>query len=106
MSALDDLERLFQARFAYDDALMFRIRARRARLAGLWAGELMGLSSEASERYADDLALGGATGPGGNDLRNRIVADLRAAGVDLSEHRVERRLSRLLDEARTSIMVG
>jgi len=106
MSALDDLERLYQARFAYDDALMFRIRARRARLAGLWAGELMGLSPEAAERYADDLTSGGATGPGGGDLGVRIVADLRAAGVELSEHRVEKRLHRLLDEARTSVMVG
>jgi len=106
MSALDDLERLFQARYAYDDALMFRIRARRDRLAGLWAGGLMGLSADARERYADDLVRGGAGGPGATDPRDRIVADLRAAGVDLSEHRVEKRLSRLLDEARTSIMVG
>lgn len=106
MSALDDLERLFQTRCAYDDALMFRIRSRRARLAGLWAGELMGLSTEAAERYADDLVQGGTTGPGGSDLCRRIVADLRAAGVELSEHRVEKRLHRLLDEARTSVMVG
>lgn len=106
MSALDELERRFQARHAYDDAHMFRVRSRRARLAGLWAGGLLRLAPDELDRYVEALVEGGDRGPGGADLRSRIVADLRAGGVEISDHRVEKRLLRLLEEARIEIMTG
>ena len=39
-------ERAFEAKFAHDEELRFRVGARRARLFAEWAAEMLGLSRE------------------------------------------------------------
>jgi len=106
MDAFDERERLFEARYAYGDNLLFRIRSRRDRLAALWAAGLMGLEAEAVRIYTEAMINGGHTGPGGLNLHARLAADLRAHGVGLSNHRLGKQLARLLEEARRQIMDG
>lgn len=101
MDAFEDRERRFEARYAYDEAHLFRIRARRAQLTGLWAAGLMGLDD--ADAYARTLVEGEADGA---RLRTRIIADLRGAGVALSEHRIDKHLERWLEEARRQVMEG
>ena len=44
MSQFDEHDRSFEAKFAQDEEMLFRILARRNRLLGEWAAQLMGLS--------------------------------------------------------------
>ena len=46
MTAFDNREKDFEARFKYDQELQFKVTARRNRLLGLWAPGRMGLSAE------------------------------------------------------------
>ena len=55
MTQFDDRERAFEAKFARDEEMQFRIIARRNRLLGEWAARLMGLSDVESEAYAKDV---------------------------------------------------
>ena len=55
MTQFDDRERAFEAKFARDEEMQFRIIARRNRLLGEWAAKLMGLSEVEAEGYAKDV---------------------------------------------------
>ena len=44
MTQFDDRERAFEAKFAHDEEMQFRITARRNRLLGEWAARQMGLT--------------------------------------------------------------
>ncbi|WP_448202589.1 DUF1476 domain-containing protein [Azospirillum sp. sgz302134] len=103
MTTFDERERAFENKFQHDQDLLFRIRARRDRLAGLWAANLLGLAgaeADAYVRHIIDTDIGSA---GPHDIRERLSSDLHAKGIDISDHRVERELERLLDVARQQV---
>jgi hypothetical protein len=106
MDGFEDRERRFEARFAYDDGLLFRIRALRDRMAGEWAAGLIGLEGADAEVFTARLVQGDGHGPAAPHLRARVIAELRRHGVELSEHRIDKHLDRLLGEARRRIMEG
>ena len=55
MAQFDDREKSFEAKFAHDEELQFKVMARRDRLLGLWAAEKLGLEGE---RVSGDLIFG------------------------------------------------
>ena len=46
MTTFDDRERAFETKFAHDADMQFRAEARRNKLTGLWAAELMGKTGD------------------------------------------------------------
>src|SRR5690606_12998347 len=52
MSGFDKREEGFEKKFAHDEELRFKAMARRNKLLGLWAAELLGLSGDAAAAYA------------------------------------------------------
>lgn len=103
MTTFDERERAFENKFQHDQDLLFRIRARRDRLAGLWAANLLGLTGAEADAYVRQIIEAdiGAVGP--HDIRDRLAADLHAKGIDISDHRVERELVTLLEVARQQV---
>lgn len=104
MTTFDERERAFENKFQHDQDLLFRIRARRDKLAGLWAAGLMGLGGADAEAYARQILDADIAAKGPHDVRARIVADLHARRVDLSEHRIDKELEHLLSVAREQVM--
>jgi len=75
MSQFDDLERAYEAKFAHDEEMNFRIVARRNRLIGEWAGRKMGLTEEETSSYAKDVVRADFESAGDDDVvRNRAAA--------------------------------
>ena len=52
MTTFDDREKAFEAKFARDEEMNFRIVARRNKLVGQWAAEKMDLTPEEADAYA------------------------------------------------------
>ncbi|NDH02760.1 MAG: DUF1476 domain-containing protein, partial [Marivivens sp.] len=52
MSTFDDREKAFEDKFAHDAEMQFKAEARRNKLLGLWAAELLGKSGEDANAYA------------------------------------------------------
>lgn len=104
MTTFDERERAFENKFQHDQDLLFRIRARRDKLAGLWAADLIGLKGAEADAYARQIldADFGTAGP--HDIRNRLIADLQARNVDISDHRVDKELDHILAVAREQVM--
>ena len=104
MSKFDEREKAFEAKYARDEELKFKIAARRNKLLGLWAAELMGLSGEDAQNYAREVIKADFEEAGEEDVYRKIKGDLDARGIDISEHRIRRAMSELLATAEQQVM--
>ncbi len=104
MTQFDDRERAFEAKFARDEEMQFRIIARRNRLLGEWAGRLMGLSEVETESYAKDVIRADFEEAGDEDVIRKLLGDLTAAGVDVDEARIRDALGHKHVEARRQLI--
>ncbi len=104
MTTFDDRERSFEAKFARDDELAFRVTARRNRLLGQWAAAEMRLTREESDAYATALVHADLEGGGDDDVVRKLVGDMTAAGLDHDEATVRRALATQMIEARRQLM--
>ena len=82
MTQFDDRERAFEAKFAHDEEMQFRVIARRNRLLGEWAARQMGLSEAEADAYAKDVIRADFEEAGDEDVIRKVLGDLTAAGVD------------------------
>ncbi|MQX38268.1 DUF1476 domain-containing protein [Roseospira navarrensis] len=96
-------EKGFEAKFEMDEALRFRIVTRRNKLFGLWVAAEMGLSGSPADQYARALIEHDLTHGSADALTDKALADLTAKGVEVTRHRLDLRLSKLMHEAEASI---
>jgi hypothetical protein len=106
MSEFDDREEAFERRFAHDQTIEFKARARRNKLLGLWVADLIGKRDEAADAYAAQLVAAQAGGASEDDLFDAIRADLGLGGARKSDHRIRRTMDELLIRARAEIIAG
>jgi hypothetical protein len=104
MTQFDDRERAFEAKFAHDEEMRFRVVARRNRLLGQWAARQMRLTEAEAESYAKDVIRADFEEAGDHDVIRKILGDLTAAGVDCDEDKVEEALRNKEIEARRQII--
>lgn len=106
MSQFDDRKRAQETKFQLDQELEFKARARRAKLVGLWAAGLMGLSGEEADAYAKSVVVADLEEAGTEDLFRKIRADLDLHAVQLSDHQIRAKMDEALAEARASVQAG
>lgn len=99
MSGIDDRGDAFEKKFAHDEALQFKAEARRNKLLGLWAAELLGKSGDAAQEYAKEVIRADFEEAGDEDVYRKIHADFAAGGVEQSEHQIRRVMSELMAKA-------
>ncbi|WBH15416.1 DUF1476 domain-containing protein [Sphingomonas radiodurans] len=104
MTTFDDRERAFEAKFAHDEEMAFRIVARRNRLLGVWAAELMKLTPEEADSYAKSVVHTDLEEAGDGDVLRKILGDLTAAGVEIDEPAVRAALDEQTIAARRQLM--
>src|SRR3546814_20547684 len=81
MTNFQDREQGFEAKFAHDEELQFKIIARRNRLVGVWAAEKMGLTPEETDAYAKAVVQAEFAEAGEEDVIRKVLRDLTSAGL-------------------------
>ena len=104
MTSFDDRERAFEAKFARDEEMAFRVVARRNKLLGQWASARMGLTPEETDAYAKSVVQADFEESGADDVVRKILGDLLAAGQDASEAEVRAQLEAQTVEARRQLI--
>ena len=104
MTQFDDRERAFEAKFAHDEEMQFRILARRNRLLGQWAAQKMGLTSEETDAYAREVVQAEFEDAGDEDVIRKVLGDLTSAGCEVDEAAVRAALDEKSIEARRQLM--
>jgi hypothetical protein len=106
MTTFDKREEAFEAMFVHDEELRFRSVARRNKLLGQWAANLMGLEGADANAYAATLLAPDFLGRNDDRLILKIVADLKTRGIERSAEDVAEKTNGLLAKAVAEIKAG
>lgn len=96
MSNMKDRETAFENKFAHDEELKFKAEARRNKMLGLWAAELLGKTGDEAEAYAKSVVVADLEESGDEDVFRKVRADFDNAGVNQSDHQLRRKMEELL----------
>jgi hypothetical protein len=104
MTTFDDRERAFEAKFARDEEMVFRVTARRNRLLGQWAAAKMNLTPEETDAYAKAVVQADFEEAGDEDVIRKLLGDLLAAGIEVDEASIRRAVEEQTVEARRQLL--
>ncbi|MFN4098565.1 MAG: DUF1476 domain-containing protein [Pararhodobacter sp.] len=76
MTTFDDRENAFEAKFAHDADMAFKALARRDKLVGAWAADLLGLTGDAVGAYQMAVISANLEEEGDGDVVRKLVKDL------------------------------
>lgn len=101
MTTFDDREKAFETKFAHDAEMQFKAEARRNKLAGLWAAELLGMTGDAAADYAMTVVSADFEEAGNEDVVRKLAADL---GDKSTPDAIRAKLTELLPVAKAQLM--
>jgi hypothetical protein len=104
MAQFEDREKNFEAKFAHDETVRFKVISRRDKLVGLWAAEKLGLKGVDAEAYAMEVVKAALAEAGDNDIVRKLTSDFAAKGVEVSDHQISREIDHQMTIARQQIM--
>lgn len=101
MTTFDDRENAFETKFAHDADMQFRAEARRNKLLGLWAAELLGKSGDDAAEYAMSVVSADFEEAGIEDVVRKVAADLAGKA---SADEIRAKMTVLLPVAKSQLM--
>jgi hypothetical protein len=101
MSTFKDRENAFENKYAHDSEMQFKAEARRNKLLGLWAAELLGKSGDDAAEYAREVVKSDFEEAGDEDVYRKVSGDL---GDKADESTIRAKMEALMIEAKAQIM--
>ncbi|MDT0683461.1 DUF1476 domain-containing protein [Roseicyclus sp. F158] len=101
MATFDDRENAFENKFAHDAEMQFRAEARRNKLLGLWAADLMGKTGEDADAYAREVVKSDLEEAGEEDVFRKVSGDLQGKA---DETTIRGKMRELLAEAKSQLV--
>ena len=98
-------ENTFEKQFVHEEDLQFRAVARRNKALALWVADMKGLSKGDAEKYADQF-VGAQVGRSDDDVAAALREDLARGDINLSDHRLRKRMDDAMAEAIVSVKAG
>ena len=106
MNNFNDRQKAYEAKFAQDEALRFKVESRRNKLLGLWLAEQMGKSGDEADAYAKEVVISDLKEAGDEDVIAKVLADIDAAGLSLTRDDIVNKLAEYLVIAADQLNVG
>ena len=103
MTTFDDRASRFESEFAHDEEMQFKVHARRDKLVGAWAAELLGLSGSEAEEYAKSVVRADLQEPGDDDVFRKLRGDLDRARDKVTDEEIRAKMDAFLAEAITEL---
>lgn len=104
MSSIDDRRKANEEKFFHDEALLFKVRAKRRKYLGMWAAEQMRLSEEDSLKYALDIVQLGMEDQTLAAVVSKILADMNERGLDITEEQIREQMENLHKKAEARVL--
>ncbi|AZN71764.1 DUF1476 domain-containing protein [Georhizobium profundi] len=98
-ASMDDRQKAFESKFAHDADLRFKAEARRNKLLGLWAADLIGKKGDDAAEYAKEVVKSDFQEAGDEDVFRKVRGDLDAAGANVSDEQLRGKMIELMAEA-------
>lgn len=106
MNSFDKREEGFEKKFALDEEQKFKAEARRNKLLGLWVADKLGITGDAATAYAKDVVAADFELPGDNDVVHKVMGDLTAKGIALTEQQLRAEMDVLMAQAILQVKAG
>ena len=106
MSTFDKREEGFESKFAHDEELRFKARARRNKLVGLWAAEKLGMTGADAQTYAASIVSADLDKPNSDIVFSTLRRDFNEKGVAQSDHQIRRTMDEAMEKAIAEIQTG
>jgi hypothetical protein len=103
--AFQDRENTFEKQFAHDEDLRFKAVARRNKALALWVAEMKKLPPAEAEGYSHEF-VAAQVGKSDDDVAAALKADLAHGDVDLSDHRLRKKMDEAMADAIASVKAG
>ncbi|KQX34051.1 hypothetical protein ASD04_17570 [Devosia sp. Root436] len=103
MSQFEDRQKGQEAKFAFDAEKKFKAEARRNKLVGIWAAELLGHTGDAARAYAAEVVAADFEEAGDEDVFRKVSADLKAKGLSIGDDVVRQKMAQLVQVANEQI---
>jgi hypothetical protein len=100
MSTFDNREDAFENKYAHDAEMQFKAEARRNKLLGLWAADLMGISGDEADAYAKEVIKSDFEEAGDEDVYRKVSGDL---GDKSDEASIRAKMAELMALAKAQI---
>lgn len=91
-------ETAFEAKYARDEELKFKVHARRNKLLGLWAAKQMGVDEATATVYAKTL-VENSISSSDNEVIIEVLNELNGTGGELTEKDIARKLEEFTNQA-------
>jgi len=101
MTTFDEREHAFENKYAHDEEMQFKANARRNKMLGLWAADLMGMTGSDAKAYAKTVVLADLQEAGHEDVVRKITADLQGK---VTSDAIREKMDKLLPKAKSKIM--
>lgn len=96
-----DREKSFESKYAHDAEVQFKVDARRNRLLGEWAGNLLGKEGDALKAYATEVVKSDFEEAGDDDVLRKVSGDL---GEKVPTAEIRAKMDKLMIEAKEQVM--
>ena len=106
MTTFDKREEGFEKKYALDEEQKFKAEARRNKLLGLWVAEKLGIAGDAANAYAKDVIAAEFQEAGDADVVRKVMGDLKAKGVAITERELQVKMDELTAQAITQMKAG
>jgi hypothetical protein len=101
MTTFNDRENAFESKFAHDSEMQFKAEARRNKLLGLWAAELMGRTGDEAAAYAREVVKSDFEEAGDEDVFRKVAGDL---GTRADAATIRAKMAELMGTAKAQLM--
>jgi hypothetical protein len=103
MGEFEDREHGFEAKFAHDQELLFKAKARRDALIARWAVTQLGLSGVDAEAYVQSLVTLSVQKGHEQALVTKMLADFEKAKVPMTERQLRKQLTEFQTQAAAQV---
>jgi hypothetical protein len=101
MPQFTDRENAFESKFAHDSEMQFKAEARRNKLLGLWAADLLGRTGDEAAAYAREVVKSDFEEAGDEDVFRKVAGDL---GTRADEATIRAKMAELMGTAKAQLM--
>ena len=102
MNTFDEREKAFEAKFKQDEDVKFKLKAKRNKLLGEWAGET--LQKENLEEYIKEVRESNLVKPGDEDIIEKIMKDFSSNNKEITREELLQKFTECEKKAREELI--
>ena len=102
MNTLDEREKAFEAKFKQDEDLKFKLNAKRNKLLGEWASQV--LQKENPQEYIKEVRESDLAKPGDEDIIEKLMNDFSSNNQNITREELLQKFTDCENKAKEELM--